>query len=259
MPACSGRPIPSRASVSDLAEACRVAGRWDLAISLAKQVLEQRIELLGPTHPDTRVAMHRLAMIYGGAGVIDESLALHEKVLALSEAAQNPDYSAMNSYARVLQAAGRLEEADACLRKTLERHRKLSDRRGREAGIAIVQRILGQNLLLQRRYPEAEEVARDALAYLEKEGQDENWALYYTKSLVGGALLGQAKYDEAEPFLVQGYEGMKQREARMDAGFKKLLTQAGNCLVSFYEVTNQPEKALAWREKLAAAIGDRIP
>jgi hypothetical protein len=69
-------------------------------------------------------------------------------------------------------------------------------------------------------------------------------------SLVGGALLGQRRYAEAEPFLVQGYEGIKQREALMNAGFQHWLTQAGERVVRFYEATNQPEKVREWREKL---------
>ena len=34
-------------------------------------------------------------------------------------------------------------------------------------------------------------------------------------SLLGGALLGQGRYAEAEPLVVAGYEGMKAREARI--------------------------------------------
>jgi hypothetical protein len=36
----------------------------------------------------------------------------------------------------------------------------------------------------------------------------------------------------------------------MDIGFKHWLTKAGDRLIRFYEVTNQPDKARAWREKV---------
>ena len=68
--------------------------------------------------------------------------------------------------------------------------------------------------------------------------------------------MGQQKYAEAEPLLVEGYDGMKQREAFMDAGFKHWLTKAGDRLIRFYEVTNQPEKARAWREKVKPKLPD---
>jgi hypothetical protein len=46
------------------------------------------------------------------------------------------------------------------------------------------------------------------------------------KSLLGGSLLSQKKYTEAEPLLLAGYEGMKQREQKMYAQDKFLLTEA---------------------------------
>jgi hypothetical protein len=39
-----------------------------------------------------------------------------------------------------------------------------------------------------------------------------SWLTFNTQSLLGGALLGQKKYAEAEPLLVKGYEGLKTRE-----------------------------------------------
>ena len=40
---------------------------------------------------------------------------------------------------------------------------------------------------------------------------DASWK-FNTKSLLGGALLGQKKFAEAEPLLLAGYEGLKLRE-----------------------------------------------
>ena len=69
------------------------------------------------------------------------------------------------------------------------------------------------NLLLQHRYSEAEQLAREAIALFEKSpGDFVDWQLPYVKSVLGGALLGQKKYAEAEPLLLQGYEGMKRAE-----------------------------------------------
>jgi hypothetical protein len=78
-------------------------------------------------------------------------------------------------------------------------------------------------------------------------------------SMVGGALLAQQKYTEAEPLLVHGYEGMKQREVFMEAGFRPWLNTAGQRVVRFYEDTNQPEKAREWREKVKVRGPATIP
>jgi hypothetical protein len=52
---------------------------------------------------------------------------------------------------------------------------------------------------------------------------------------------------------VQGYEGMKQNEATMHGNWRRRLAEAGERVVRFYEVTNQPDKARLWREKLQSS------
>ena len=76
---------------------------------------------------------------------------------------------------------------------------------------------------------------------------------FYTKSLLGGSLLGQKKYAEAEPLLLAGYEGMKQREGKIPPIFKFRLTEAIERLVQLYEVTGKKDKADEWRKKLPVA------
>jgi tetratricopeptide (TPR) repeat protein len=196
--------------------------------------------------------MRLIAHIYLDAGRFEESVAWHEKIF---RATPNRDPWWITTYARALQGAGKLEEAERLLRRNLERVRNESDRRTRERGIAILERILGLNLLLQGRYPEAEPVAREALAIMEKETPDawDFWSLFHSMSLVGGSLLGQQRYEEAEPFLVRGYAGMKEREALINAGFMLWLRQAGERLARYYEETHQPGKARRLREELRSA------
>ena len=170
-------------ALSRLANACRQAGMWDRAIPLTKQVLEKRTATLGSTHVATVGAMTKLAVCYRDMGSFEESIAWYEKTL---NATQAPDVLALNGYARTLQGAGKLEEADCQLRKTLQRVRKLSDRRERDNEIAIVLKILGLNLLLQERYAQAEPVAREALAIMEKERPDD-WSRFHATSMVGGS------------------------------------------------------------------------
>jgi tetratricopeptide (TPR) repeat protein len=240
-------------SVSDLASACWHAGQGDKAIELALRALEKRRAVCGSTPAATVGAMHLLAMIYLTYGPVGESIAWCEKVLEVT-----PDSEpalriyARRIYARALQRAGRLDEADHQLRNVLEIERKRSDRRERELAVALVQNIFGQNLLLQGQYAEAEAVARQALAYWEKETPD-SWDRFHVMSLVGGALMGQEKYSEAESLLVQGYEGIKQREPLIRAEFNHLLPEAGERLIRFYEVTNQQEKARRLRDELRSS------
>jgi tetratricopeptide (TPR) repeat protein len=233
-----------------LAEVYLQAGMCDKAIPLAKQVLEKRQATLGPTHSSTVRSMHQVARSYLAAGRFEESIAWHEKLIPATKDFDWP----FTTYARALQGAGRLEEANCQLRKALELWCAISDRRSRERGVATVRMNLGLNLLLQGRHAEAESVSRDSLAFLEKELPD-NWLRFHAMSLVGGALLGQQEYAEAEPFLVQGYQGMKQREAAINAASKHWLAKAGDRLVRHYEATDQPEKARRLGEELRSSPG----
>jgi serine/threonine-protein kinase len=243
-------------AMSHLADACRQAGLWERAIALVKRMVEKRQAILGPTHDGTINAMRLLASCYLDAGSFGESIDLHEKILQVT---QGTDGLPLNTYARALQGAGRLGEADFQLRKALEAVRQQPDRREQERGVALVQKILGLNLLLQGRYVEAEPVAREAMAIMEKAPPDQwdYWSLFHALSLVGGSLLGQKRYADAEPFLVRGYKGMREREARINAGFKPWLRQAGDRLARYYEATNQPEKARRLREELEPSSGSK--
>ena len=70
--------------------------------------------------------------------------------------------------------------------------------------------LLGMYQGYQKKYSDAEPNLRECLAIREKT-QPDDWKTFNTKSMLGGALLGQKKYVEAEPLLLAGYEGMKQR------------------------------------------------
>ena len=62
---------------------------------------------------------------------------------------------------------------------------------------------------------------------------------------------GQKKYQGAEPLLLKGYEGMKQREKTMPPSGKKLLPEAIDRLIELYTATNRPEEAKRWQAERA--------
>ena len=99
------------------------------------------------------------------------------------------------------------------------------------------------------RFAEAESLLRECLAIREKNLPD-LWKTFNSKSMLGGALLGQKKYAEAEPLLLAGYQGMKRREATIPPEGKSRLPQAVERLVQFYEATNNPGEASRWRKRL---------
>src|SRR5262249_10325450 len=91
-----------------------------------------------------------------------------------------------------------------------------------------------------------EPLFRQALA-IYKEATPDDWRRYEVMSLLGGALLGQGRYPEAEPLVVPGYEGMKARESRIAVPERSGLREAAERGVPLYEGGNKPDEAGAWR------------
>ena len=63
-------------------------------------------------------------------------------------------------------------------------------------------------------------------------------------------MAGQMKFLEAEPLLIEGYEGMRARKHLMRNNH--WLTEGLKGIISFYEASGKPELAAKWKVKLAA-------
>ena len=112
---------------------------------------------------------------------------------------------------------------------------------------------VGNDLLKHGQDAAAEKVLDECLSIRAKK-QPDDWRTFNTRSMLGGALLGQKKYAEAEALLLQGYEGMKKREAAIPPEVRSMrLTDALGRIVLLYEASGRKEQAQEWRQKLKAA------
>jgi hypothetical protein len=112
------------------------------------------------------------------------------------------------------------------------------------ADLALV--YLSQGKLL-----ESERLSREALEFNQKK-QPDDWQRFRAESLLGASLAGQKKFAEAEPLLLEGYQGMVQRKERMGwMGVPNLyhLDRAREWIVQLYQAWGKPEKAAEWRKK----------
>jgi hypothetical protein len=108
------------------------------------------------------------------------------------------------------------------------------------------------SLLKQKKGAEAEPVLRECLAFMQQK-EPKAWTTFALYSLVGEALVVQEKYADAEPLLMQGYEGLQQQALKIPPQLRQVvLIQATQRLVRLCEATGQPERAQAWRQKLQA-------
>jgi tetratricopeptide (TPR) repeat protein len=108
-------------------------------------------------------------------------------------------------------------------------------------------------LLDHGRPADAEPLARESLAVREKK-EPEAWRVANARSLLGGALLGQRKYAEAESFVLAGYEGLKSQEAKIPPEGRQNLPKAARRVVDLYDGWGKADKAAEWRVKLAADL-----
>ena len=88
------------------------------------------------------------------------------------------------------------------------------------------------------------------LALCEKRFPDD-WRTFRTRSLLGGSLLKQKRYEEAEPLLLSGYEGLTQHEAMLPSWGKTWLVGCLKALEHLCEATGRADQAAEWKKKLA--------
>src|SRR5437764_14778634 len=160
---------------------------------LLVEALEARRRVLGEGHPQTLYSMNHLASLY--------------------------------------QARGQFTQSDRIGREALEQARKRQGATSPRAADALA--ILGENLLKQQQFADAEPLLRECLTIREQK-QPDDWQLFHARSMLGGSLLGQKKHADAEPLLAAGYEGMREREARIPVPGRVRLVEALERLVQLY-------------------------
>ena len=68
--------------------------------------------------------------------------------------------------------------------------------------------------------------------------------------MLGETLLGKRKYAEAEPLLIAGFEGIRERQESIRDP-KRVLTETIQSFIQLFEATGRSEQADEWRAKLA--------
>jgi hypothetical protein len=105
-------------------------------------------------------------------------------------------------------------------------------------------------LLNLKKWAEAEPLLRECLAIREKK-QPDVWATFNTQSMLGGVLLGQKQYANAEPLLLAGYAGMRKREGTIPPQGRPRLVEAAERLVRLYEALGRKADVARWAKELA--------
>jgi eukaryotic-like serine/threonine-protein kinase len=240
--------ILSRANLAALYEE---AGRLAEAIALNKAILASIQPVFGQKSEFTLAIRSNLASAYGLAGRLSEAMDLMESTLKLMDTNLGPDHrytlDTREKLARTYKSLGWWSEAEAILRDVAARWRKTDTFNSVPLAGSLAE--LGEVLLSQKRWLEAEPFLREALTIRTKTMPD-TWEHRDAMSLLGADLLGQGRYTEAERPIVEGYDGMKTYESRIPVPYRSRLLAAAMRVVQLYEAWNKPDQAAAWKAKL---------
>jgi serine/threonine protein kinase/tetratricopeptide (TPR) repeat protein len=262
-------------SMGNLANIYFAVGRHADARELREKTLALLTAQLGASHPDTLTAMNNLAFSHAATGKLGLALPLCQETLKRRQdrlGPNHPDTAQSTGLLRLIQDALYTQKRLEAVRKIrgpvhLDTHLALRDvaevdlafNRVNEAESTLVEVLAGISSLKRddeiRTY--TVKLLRDCLMARQKQNP-EDWKTFNARSVLGGALLDQQKYADAEPLLRAGYEGLKQRRDRIPAALRRAcLSAALQRLIALYETTGNKDEAAKWRKESTATMAEK--
>ncbi|HWG45248.1 MAG TPA: tetratricopeptide repeat protein [Gemmataceae bacterium] len=236
----------------EVAERYFALGQSSKAIPLLAEAVELRQKKQGADHTDTLLAQNSLAQGHRQAGNLDEAIKVYVVVLPKMKdkigTADPRTQTALLNLCDAYESTNRLADAEPFWRENVEIQRKAT-RASDSYQVSLALAQLGLNLLKQEKWADAEKTLGECLAIRRKK-ESQIWSTFNAASLVGASLMGQKKYKEAEPLLLEGYQGLKQRVNFMPLQARIRLTEALQRLVKLYDETDRKDKADEYRKLL---------
>lgn len=237
-------------SMDNLAGIYSKQGKYARAEPLLKAALESWRRVQGEEHPDTLSSMNTLAIMYLRERKYSQAETLLNKVVQVERRvlgdAHPETLSSMNDLAASYRSQGKYAAADLLFTQVLETRRRVLG--AEHPDTTNVMASLGEVWLEQGKFREAEPLLREALNIQAKTNAG-GWKRYYNQSLLGASLAGQARYQEAEPLLISGHEGMIQRKKTIPSENRPAIRQVAERIVQLYVAWNKPAKVAEWRAK----------
>jgi serine/threonine protein kinase/tetratricopeptide (TPR) repeat protein len=226
-------------------------GKYSEAEALFLKVFESWRRQLGPEHPRTLTLLRNLAALHQAEGKFSEAESLATQVLEARRRVLGPAHpdtlDSLHNLADLYSAQRNYSAAEPLFVQALDGSRRFLGHKHQRT--TSVLSGFGELRLEQGRYAEAESFLRECLS-IQQETTPDDFRRYRAESSLGASLEGQKKYADAEPLLISGYEGLKQRESRIPASNRSKVNQAGERIVQFYDTVGKPEEAAKWRERL---------
>jgi tetratricopeptide (TPR) repeat protein/tRNA A-37 threonylcarbamoyl transferase component Bud32 len=239
-------------SLNNLALVLRDEGKLAEAETMERQALGLWRNLFGLEHFQVATALNNLATVLLAEHKLAEAETAQREALAMYRKSLGDKHPSaargLHNLAVILQRQGKLDAAEAMLREALAKRRELLGSEHPDVAVSLEQ--LGEVLREEAKLDEVEPLLRECLSIREKKLPD-GWPTFSARSALGENLMARKQYAEAEPLLISGYNGLREREAKIPAANKPRLHEAAERLIRFYEETAQPDKAAEWKRKLA--------
>lgn len=211
----AGYEIPARLrTLHNLVIQYASQGRYEVAVPLCKQALEDLEKTSGHDHPDVATMLNILALVYRdqnkykeAANLLNDALAIREKTLGENHPAVA---ATLNNLAVLYGKRGKYKEAEPLCKRALEIREKVLGRDHPDVAKQLNNlALLCQN---QGKYEEVERYYQRALEIYETKLGPDDPNVAKTKNNLASAYLKQGKYKEAEILYKQVLTRAHERE-----------------------------------------------
>ena len=230
-----------------LARTTRERGDPRRAQQLFREVLALRRAVLSEEHPQVAASIVDLASVSGAVGEVNIADSLFRYAVEMQRQRlgdDHPDVAATEAdHSRLLHRQGRTGEALAAIRRAAPVAERLPVTHPLRASVLIDH----GDLLLETGDPSrAETLFRESLALRKTALPPAHPHIAEAQALLGRAIARRGRHDEAERYLLDGYEGLR---AAFGDGDPRARTVLEN-LVALYEASAQPGQAATYRARL---------
>ncbi|GAB6020507.1 Kinesin light chain 3 [Chamberlinius hualienensis] len=211
----AGYEIPARLrTLHNLVIQYASQGRYEVAVPLCKQALEDLEKTSGHDHPDVATMLNILALVYRdqnkykeAANLLNDALAIREKTLGENHPAVA---ATLNNLAVLYGKRGKYKEAEPLCKRALEIREKVLGKDHPDVAKQLNNlALLCQN---QGKYEEVERYYQRALEIYESKLGPDDPNVAKTKNNLASAYLKQGKYKEAEILYKQVLTRAHERE-----------------------------------------------
>jgi eukaryotic-like serine/threonine-protein kinase len=259
--------LATMASMSALGDSYSMHGEFEKAEQTFTELWKIQTKALGGNYPDTRFTLGKLAQLFVDDGRDAQSRGETEKAqqrysrgeellnqllqLSLSVSADQEQASSRQVRHRLAQmfvGQGRFDKAEEQFEAMQAIQRSIPS--GVETPMF---RVITSQLAWTRLHQGKYALAEQDLRIVSVNPKSDNFYLYNWKNILGASLVGQKRFAEAEPHLLDAYAGTRRKpEPAAGANFglaRFTLEESGQWIVRLYQDWGKPEKVAEWRAR----------